>query len=563
MKFNHVYLLEISETIALFFLGLGAIITLVSNNLFFLVLPIVVVLILNQINRREKERQIYHKTLGKLEHLQNQVWHELQSLNQLIESLQDKEYTPKESRKKELTNLEENPLKSSQENQIYTKETIEDYQEYIFSLEESLNHVIQYLNQAGINQRFQQLEEYYEQVTNDVVHLTRKLNYTSELVADKQHSSPLLLFGQDNPVAKTSEEINNSKNQEDQKTLELSDLSEIILPNKSPSFNTKWVKIHEFLAHENGVTDLTISPDSYFVASVSLDQNLKIWALETGKLLQGNIAHEKGILALTCKQLKNESQEFFNYILATGGFDYNIKLWEFTTNKKELFKINSNHTLTGHLGSIWALNITPDGQILVSGSYDKTVKQWTIKDGQLIQNSLDHLSSIQSLAISYDGQIIASGDEDGKIYFWERETGVKRGSLKENENSIKSIDFSENGQLLGAGCSDGTVKLWKLEPSIFTQGNQPDPTSKLSHHQGEITSVIFSPCGKYIISGDIYGKILISSLSSGEIMETLHITQESENEQTRLLSLALSDNGNFLVAGDVKGNITIWRNHSS
>lgn len=576
---NRSYWLEISETIALFLVGLGAIITLMSDNLLFLVVPMVATLILNKLNRKEKEKQIYHKTLGKLEHLQGQVWSELQSLQTLIQVLQEQDENEQEFKQVPLTtNLEIKPEPSLNGHKNHDQELIEDYEEYILSLEESLNNVIQYLNQVGINQRFQQLEEYYEQMSNEVLHLTRKLNYTSELAQKNTNSAHLLLFGKDNLTHLISENTESTEGTEGTECTEIPEIPEIrekIKETEDPrisknseislpiaqSFTQKWVKLYELSAHENGVTDLIISEDSYFIATVSLDQNLKIWALETGKLLDSTLAHEKGILAIACTQENEENSELFNYILATGGFDYNIKLWEFTTDQQEKFNLINSQVLNGHLGSIRALKMTPDGQILISGSYDKTVKQWTIEDGNLIQNCYDNSSAIQSIAVSYDGKIIASGGEDGKIYFWETETGIKRGSLQGNNKAVKSLNFSGNGELLVAGCSDGSLKLWQLEPRIFREGIQPDPTKILKEHLGEIKSVIFSPCGKYLISGDTYGEILIWLINSGEIIESLNITQDLESEQTRLLSLAVSKDGNYLVAGDGKGNITIWQNN--
>jgi WD40 repeat protein len=585
MKSNRLHWLEISETIALFIVSLGAVITLFSKNLFFVVVPMVATLILNNINRREREKQIYHRTLGKLEQLQNQVWDELQALHELIEVLQEQDLHEQESIESLEKTLEHKtpPSLNSNSSQIpqNIQEILENYQEYILSLEESLNHVIQYLNQAGINQRFQQLEEYCEQITNDMAHLTRKLNYAQELTDDPEDDSVhLLSFSQENinqqieeieaiaptQINEEDRELANSENasnyqdstESDPEIIENLELPKVIIPSPE-SFNHQWVQIQHFSAHENGVTDLVISPDLYFIATISLDQNLKIWSLATGKLLHSTIAHEKGILAISCKQQESENAGIFEYILATGGFDYNIKIWKFTTNQKETFNLVSTHTLTGHLGSIRALKITPNGKLLISGSYDKTVKQWTMDQGHLIQNSYDDLSSIQSIAVSYDSKIIASGGEDGKIYFWEAETGIKRGSLQNNDQAVKSLNLSNNGQLLGAGCSDGTLKLWQLEPSIFREGISPEPTTILSEHSGEIKSIIFSPCGEYLMSADTYGKIVIWSINSAQIIDTLNITTDSEEEQNRLLSLALSQDGNFLVAGDGKGYLTIWQ----
>jgi len=570
---NRSYWLEFSENLALFLVGLGAIITLVSDNLLFVILPMIATLILNKLNRTTKERQIYHKTLGKLEHLQSQVWGELQSLQEFIKNLQQHDFNEQVIAKNSVENDQEIPEISSLNSDINTSNTsnkdsqllIKDYEQYILSLEESLNHVIQYLNQAGINQRFEQIEEYYQNLSNDLAYLTRKLNYNFELVNHKNSQpSQLLLFGQNtqSPTVNLAEKLgeNSLINSEETpiKITEKSPTQRELIVNNKPN---QWQKITEFSAHENGITDLIISPDNYFIATVSLDQNLKIWGLKNGELLHSNLAHEKGILVIA-SEIKNSDQAgMFRYILATGGFDYKIKVWEFSTDQIESFNLSLEQTLNGHLGSIRALKFSPDGKLLISGSYDKTIKQWSINDGNLIQNSFDNLSSIQSIALSYDGQIIASGGEGGKIYFWEAQTGVKRGSLSGNNQAVKALEFSGDGQLLVAGCNDGSIKLWRLEPKIFRDGFQAEPTTILTEHFGEIKDVIFSPCGQFLISADIYGTILIWSIEKGEIIETLNLTQIQEGEQIRLLSLSLSKDGQFLVAGDGKGYLTIWQNN--
>ncbi|NRB07677.1 MAG: hypothetical protein HRU34_10895 [Richelia sp.] len=62
-------------------------------------------------------------------------------------------------------------------------------------------------------------------------------------------------------------------------------------------------------------------------------------------------------------------------IIASGGNDKHIKLWQTKDNK--LTKV-----LSGHQDIITSIALTPNSQLLASGSADKTVKLWHVNDGK-------------------------------------------------------------------------------------------------------------------------------------------------------------------------------------
>ncbi|NEQ18093.1 MAG: hypothetical protein F6K44_32215, partial [Moorea sp. SIO3E2] len=58
-----------------------------------------------------------------------------------------------------------------------------------------------------------------------------------------------------------------------------------------------------------------------------------------------------------------------------------------------------------------------DGQTIVSGSFDKTVKLWN-RQGQLLQTLTGHSEIVNSVAFSPDGQTIASAHFDKRVILW-------------------------------------------------------------------------------------------------------------------------------------------------
>jgi len=79
-------------------------------------------------------------------------------------------------------------------------------------------------------------------------------------------------------------------------------------------------------------------------------------------------------------------------------------------------------TLTGHESCVLSVALSTDGQTLISGSLDKTIKIWNTQTGEL-RCSLTkyrggHASTVNSVALSVDGQTLVSGSYDDTIKIW-------------------------------------------------------------------------------------------------------------------------------------------------
>jgi WD40 repeat protein len=63
--------------------------------------------------------------------------------------------------------------------------------------------------------------------------------------------------------------------------------------------------------------------------------------------------------------------------------------------------------------------MTPDGQTLISGSRDNTIKLWHLETGKLLRTLTEHKKWVYSLAVAPDGHTLASGSEDKTIKIWQ------------------------------------------------------------------------------------------------------------------------------------------------
>jgi hypothetical protein len=119
--------------------------------------------------------------------------------------------------------------------------------------------------------------------------------------------------------------------------------------------------LHILMGHSHIVTSLAITADAKILVSGSRDKTIKVWNLQTGKLIHTLTNHTEGVYAIAISP--NEQ------IIASGSADKTIKLWHLETGEML-------GTFTGHTHTVTALTFTASGEMLVSGSLDKTIKIW-------------------------------------------------------------------------------------------------------------------------------------------------------------------------------------------
>jgi WD40 repeat protein len=68
---------------------------------------------------------------------------------------------------------------------------------------------------------------------------------------------------------------------------------------------------------------------------------------------------------------------------------------------------------------VTSVAFSPDGRLLASGSYDKTIKLWDVATGSLVRTLSGHTDDVYSVAFSPDGRLLASGSGDETIRLWD------------------------------------------------------------------------------------------------------------------------------------------------
>jgi serine/threonine protein kinase len=171
------------------------------------------------------------------------------------------------------------------------------------------------------------------------------------------------------------------------------------------------------------------------------------------------------------------------------------------------------HTLQGHSNSVNSVAFSPDGKILASGSYDKTIKLWDVGTGREIYTLQGHSSYVNSIAFSPDGKILASGSDDKTIKLWNVTTKARIRTIEAHSDSVRSVTFSPDSKILASGSSDKTIKLWDMRTG--------EQIRTLQAHSEWVCSVAFSPDGRTLASGSNDKTIKLWDMRTGGQIRTL------------------------------------------
>jgi mono/diheme cytochrome c family protein len=155
--------------------------------------------------------------------------------------------------------------------------------------------------------------------------------------------------------------------------------------------------------HADWVLGIAFSPDGKRLASASRDKTAKVFDLEKKESLVTFPAHVQPVY--TVSFIPDGKG------VATGGEDNRVRIWSPDTEGKPIREIG------GFGGAVFKLCYSPNGQNLLAAGADKVVAVFDAKGAQL-RKLQGHTDWIYALAISPDSKTVASGSWDGEVRLW-------------------------------------------------------------------------------------------------------------------------------------------------
>ncbi|KAJ2681389.1 SCF ubiquitin ligase complex subunit cdc4, partial [Coemansia spiralis] len=146
--------------------------------------------------------------------------------------------------------------------------------------------------------------------------------------------------------------------------------------------------------------------------------------------------------------------------------------------------------LAGHTDSVRA--VAGHGNIVVSGSYDCTIRVWNAETGECVHRLEGHTSKVYTIVLDPDHHAIFSGSMDGMIRVWNWDTGVCLRILRGHLTLVGLLSL-RHGTLVSAG-ADTTLRVW--DHPLRAPAGQPTVQQRpLSNISGDMVPFQPQPVG--------------------------------------------------------------------
>ncbi|KAE8036865.1 hypothetical protein FH972_009498 [Carpinus fangiana] len=291
--------------------------------------------------------------------------------------------------------------------------------------------------------------------------------------------------------------------------------------------------IREFPAHHDIVTALDFDVPFGTMVSAALDDTVRVWDLNAGRcmgFLEGHLS------SVRCLQVEDN-------LVATGSMDATVRLWDLdqadyapppkkkeghidreTQNEEDssddeaLFADASDRpptpppsnmrdchifTLDAHVAEVTALHF--HNKTLISGSADKTLRQWDLEKGRCVQ-TLDVLwaAAQASASINPSSSTSPNAGANSEPTMWRQTGGRLPDANADFVGALQCFDAA-----LACGTADGMVRLWDLRSGQVHRS--------LVGHTGPVTCLQFDD--HHLVTGSMDRSIRIWDLRTGSIFD--------------------------------------------
>jgi factor associated with neutral sphingomyelinase activation len=283
------------------------------------------------------------------------------------------------------------------------------------------------------------------------------------------------------------------------------------------------------------------APDTLF--SVSQDSTLKLFSLSAGRQLRSINVSE---LALSACVLTPDEKR-----LLIASWDNNVYLYS-AEHGRVL------DTLAAHDDAVSCLAMR--GESLVTGSWDSTVKLWSVRPAGIakapLADFIDNETEVRAIDISPDGRLVVSGAADGTMMVADLRSKAPGKLFRGHSDALCAVRFSHDGQFILSASADKTLRMFRV-------GSYTNPVTVVKGN--EKLTCMWIDEGAALV-GSAEGALRLYSVTSSAITERKCLRdqrsiKDSAGKATEPIScIAVSRDRDLIVTGaGADGTIRMWR----
>jgi WD40 repeat protein/tetratricopeptide (TPR) repeat protein len=340
-------------------------------------------------------------------------------------------------------------------------------------------------------------------------------------------------------------------------------------------------KLFDLLQHEAvdlkerpSIVALAFSRDGSKIMSAT-SEGYRVWDSKTGSLIKS----EEITLQDTASVVTFDPD-------GSGLISYDGKRKELRVEGGGGSRLLSN--LKGEIGYLGDDALSPDGSLFAASVRDNSINVWDVKTGDLKFDLTGHRTRVEDLAFSPDGERLVSCSYEG-LRVWDLKTGNQITLLQGHQSTVQVAAFGPKDNLIVSGAEDGTLRTWDVSTAAHISLPQPHVIGRvalsrdgkyiaagergfgqeqsprvllydaatlkvvrtLAPYVDNIVGIDFSHDGQRLAVAGSNGAVRVFAVESGELRGSIkgdHLVN----------ALAFSGDGKYLAIGARDGYITVW-----
>ncbi|MGB3516780.1 MAG: protein kinase [Elainellaceae cyanobacterium] len=321
------------------------------------------------------------------------------------------------------------------------------------------------------------------------------------------------------------------------------------------------------LQHGAAVNTLAFSADERYLATASQDQTVQLWdgqenearVLSHGEAIQAiafsgdgsqlvtagastvtvwdvvsgeRLAERRRPTRITAMAVHpNQAQ------VAIASVDGQVDLWRWDGAESALIQQDS---------PVQAIAFSPDGQVIATGSPDRTARLWDVATQTEVRRWL-HAHSVVQVVFSQDGQrlVTATGSplplrQGHSAQVWDVQTGEAIAQVA-HQGNITDVALSDDGTLLATASFDRTAQVWDLTQNTLVAQVQ---------HQEAVMGVTLTQ-GRQLGTASLDNTAQLWELVGNPALTVLE-------EEGPILAIAFSPVDSLIAVSSGDGTLSLW-----
>jgi periodic tryptophan protein 2 len=207
--------------------------------------------------------------------------------------------------------------------------------------------------------------------------------------------------------------------------------------------------------HYDSMNAIAYSPDGQRIITCADDGKIKVWDVNSGFCIVTFTEHTSGVTA--CEFAKRGN------VLFTSSLDGSVRAWD-------LIRYRNFRTFTApnRLG-FSSLAVDPSGEVVCAGSLESdSIHIWSVQTGQLLDQLAGHEGPISSLAFAPDSGVLVSGSWDNTVRLWSIFARTQTSEPLQVQANVVAVAVRPDSKQIAVSTLDGQLAFWSVSEALQT-----------------------------------------------------------------------------------------------